>query len=1238
MEYVYENDDIPKAHAGRSKKTRSTVEETGQELHMRMVTREVAEVDDSPEDGDFSRPRQSTVYEDSNSEAKQLFKRVHPPPPASSNPIYSLAIFSPESSDGTSSQAFIATGGRDGVVRLFYMNDNEPFAQLEGHTNGIMCLCTFQPNDEDGSPVVISGGRDKTVRVWVVSTRSSFTVLKGHEDTVWCVQCVQPRGLEPIVVSGDLLGNILIFSMLRGELLRTIVAIPKEAKERGVMCLQLYCPPARFGEFSSPLIISGGEDQLINLWTVETGELLKVFLGHSDVVMCLALCENFVGEVEEDADFDVERDTLVVSGSKDGTVRIWSMATTEMLRILRSHTSTVFAVCAQPLQFFDGEPGRRHKERTWMDFIRSLGDIATAPRMAHCEDDGPSGEPRSDARQGEMHTSPLHADPADPADPGTQLVLSRAPAKKLRYIVNLLITSAGKDGLIYTWNLATGRSTRTLRHHSSAVTGVSTLLNSDGRTTIISASTDGSVAHLVLSSALRSAALDAYHSDCDKQPLPSGIVFDIPDEFQKWPHLYLLIRHEKLTVDQFFAMENFVLFSEAIRDGRCDFVERFLPMCPSGLVHLCRGAGTALCRNRKSTRHPERLLRHILTNNVQGLRKELSNVENDIKHGVKALQSNLQDVLIGARAAGKKSLADVQGASILRQAIAKEDIRIILCILDNWRVLLNAPPHDWMEQCKGAFTRLEKEDLLALAKSFPLIFQNFITSLRLQNVHPFIVRDCNAKARPGKEYLKKGTNGNLRLDVELWKTPDSSSKETMAGQYLPLAYAADLDMLRAYADVCNKLDSVAIFQSDVGSVAIKFAWSRYGLRQHMGRFALYVLFILAFIGFLLSDSAGEAVELKTGENRYLTVTLSTILLGFVCLQLVGHCRQCIYEGRTMTQHFLAFWPMLELLGAIFIAYSTISRLIEDESERGLNTSRFFLSLNLLIQMLTALSFFRAFDNTGPLVAMVIRIVYEIRFYLALLAVVLFGFTLSFWCLCSQQYSHPAEITYHNLPENPAPVWYQAPIAGNDDPQGTYAFSTIQGAYLESFIFLTGQFSVVPFTACGYNDQTQTINKAQRGFAIFLSAIFAVLVQILMVNVLIALMTESYGRMSERGLAQARLMQAQLICESAGMLGAHMQREKARGNILQPKILHILRRAGTHSSHHPVDPADANGGPSAHTTEQVAQHTRARGERIDELLRSQAVEVDNKITEQEDTLFEMRKKLDALLLKTKRLLL
>ncbi|KAI9300056.1 WD40-repeat-containing domain protein [Cunninghamella echinulata] len=57
----------------------------------------------------------------------------------------------------------------------------------------------------------------------------------------------------------------------------------------------------------SPFILSCSNDHTIRLWNIHTGQCINTFFGHMDQVTCIA-CD----------------DLRIVTGSKDGTIRIWS--------------------------------------------------------------------------------------------------------------------------------------------------------------------------------------------------------------------------------------------------------------------------------------------------------------------------------------------------------------------------------------------------------------------------------------------------------------------------------------------------------------------------------------------------------------------------------------------------------------------------------------------------------------------------------------------------------------------------------------------------------------------------------------------------------------------------------------------------------------------------------------------------------------------------------------------------
>ena len=70
--------------------------------------------------------------------------------------------------------------------------------------------------------------------------------------------------------------------------------------------------------------------EVVKQWQVATGRCVREYVGHTDLVACVAV--NRSG-------------SLVISGSSDNTVRLWDVASGGCLRCLEGHTSTVRAVC-----------------------------------------------------------------------------------------------------------------------------------------------------------------------------------------------------------------------------------------------------------------------------------------------------------------------------------------------------------------------------------------------------------------------------------------------------------------------------------------------------------------------------------------------------------------------------------------------------------------------------------------------------------------------------------------------------------------------------------------------------------------------------------------------------------------------------------------------------------------------------------------------------------------------------
>lgn len=146
-----------------------------------------------------------------------------------------------------------------------------------------------------------------------------------------------------------------------------------------------------------------------------------------------------------------------------------------------------------------------------------------------------------------------------------------------------------------------------------------------------------------------------------------------------------------------------------------------------------------------------------------------------------------------------------------------------------------------------------------------------------------------------------------------------------------------------------------------------------------------------------------------------------------------------------------------------------------------------------------LFYLRAFESTGPLVSMILRIAEDMTSLMFVVFLVLLGFSQAFWLLASEN---------RDLDGDPS----------------TNPFSTIPNSLLNSFTFMLGGYDPFAFS-----------NAPLESFALFLSCIYMLIVSILLLNLLIALMGDSYGDVREKGLAQWRLEQCQLIIESAATM-------------------------------------------------------------------------------------------------------
>jgi WD40 repeat protein len=106
--------------------------------------------------------------------------------------------------------------------------------------------------------------------------------------------------------------SIEVFNVNTGELIRTL-----RGHTDSVMCL----------DFNKQWIVSGSKDHTIRVWDVKTGQVKHVLGGHANGVRTVRFDEK-----------------IIVSGSRDATIKVWGLEEGVPLRTMRGHAYTVYCL------------------------------------------------------------------------------------------------------------------------------------------------------------------------------------------------------------------------------------------------------------------------------------------------------------------------------------------------------------------------------------------------------------------------------------------------------------------------------------------------------------------------------------------------------------------------------------------------------------------------------------------------------------------------------------------------------------------------------------------------------------------------------------------------------------------------------------------------------------------------------------------------------------------------------
>ncbi|MEP4378378.1 MAG: caspase family protein [Alphaproteobacteria bacterium] len=212
----------------------------------------------------------------------------------------------------------LVTVGEDGMVRVWNIAGASRTAELSGHAGAI----TSMKMTQDGR-FLITGGDDRTVRVWDFEAGTALKTLTGHDRPIVSVAVGTNGKVVAGVGSG---GEIVVWD-----------------REAGTETLS-------FQSDSKPLSVAvndrrgfvgvGGEDAIVRLYDMRSGEESRVFRGHGGPVRHLAF---------------EPTNQFLHTASVDGTSRVWDLPTGDQLAQVISTKSGW--VVADASGAYDGSEG-----------------------------------------------------------------------------------------------------------------------------------------------------------------------------------------------------------------------------------------------------------------------------------------------------------------------------------------------------------------------------------------------------------------------------------------------------------------------------------------------------------------------------------------------------------------------------------------------------------------------------------------------------------------------------------------------------------------------------------------------------------------------------------------------------------------------------------------------------------------------------------------------------------------
>jgi hypothetical protein len=300
-----------------------------------------------------------------------------------------------------------------------------------------------------------------------------------------------------------------------------------------------------------------------------------------------------------------------------------------------------------------------------------------------------------------------------------------------------------------------------------------------------------------------------------------------------------------------------------------------------------------------------------------------------------------------------------------------------------------------------------------------------------------------------------------------------------------------------FLDALARTNHLELFETEAVRLILQWKWEQHGAWAHMVQLALYFVFVVVFS--LWQYHASQADDRET-TTRALSVVSLVLMLPLLITELVQFRRSsgCAY--------FKFGWNWLQSLSIVAVI-AVVALWWTDSAffSKSANGSGPLSTLVVLLVYTRSLTFLRGFRQTGALVAMLGAVTADILPFLVILGIVILAFSAGFYLL------------------------------GVFDSPSDSIFAT--------FTMMIGEF---------YLDDDSALSDDWFSRCLFF--VYITVALIVMMNLLIAIISDTFERVIERQEAQFMKERASLLRDTETVLGGVLS---VRTQPAQHRYLHVL---------------------------------------------------------------------------------